>query len=294
MKKIIITASLLLAFATQASIVPKNDMYIPVRNSFEKSMLIGVSDEAEFNKVIDSIEKIYSPIFKEKYESTLKIFRKWEDGTVNAYAKQSGKIWEVHMFGGLARHEATTPDGFMAVICHEIGHHIGGAPKINRWGVSSWASNEGQADYFATSKCLRKYFEKDSEETIKRYESKAQGERLYAKKVCDKANSSLLESAICYRSALAGKSLAVLLGTLGGTPNVSFKIVDNNVVTKTNDKHPKAQCRLDTYFQGALCDKDHNIFPSQKDAATGFCNRKDAYQVGIRPLCWLKPEQHGL
>jgi hypothetical protein len=293
MKKIIILASLLFSLTTAASIVPKNDLYIPVNQN--KSMLVtGVADEAEFNKVISDIEAIYKPIFKEKYKANLVVIKKWEDGTVNAYANQSGKNWNVHMFGGLARHAATTPDGFMAVVCHEIGHHIGGAPKINRWGTASWASNEGQADYFATSKCLRKYFEKDREETIKRYEAEASEESSYAKEVCDKANSSLLESAICYRSALAGKSLAVLLGTLGGTPNVSFKTTDNNVVEKTNDKHPKAQCRLDTYFQGALCGVDHIIFPSQSDAAVGFCNRKDGYEIGIRPLCWLKPSQHGL
>jgi Zn-dependent protease with chaperone function len=54
------------------------------------------------------------------------------------------------MFGGLARDPLVTKDGFSAVICHEIGHHIAGAPRKG----FSWASNEGQADYFATTKCL--------------------------------------------------------------------------------------------------------------------------------------------
>jgi hypothetical protein len=35
------------------------------------------------------------------------------------------------MFGGLARHELVTDDGFMMVVCHETGHHLGGAPRYN-------------------------------------------------------------------------------------------------------------------------------------------------------------------
>jgi len=73
----------------------------------------------------------------------LVIDKHWEDGTVNAYASENGNNDVISMFGGLARHPAITPDAFYLVACHEIGHHLGGAPKK---GNTQWASNEGQAD----------------------------------------------------------------------------------------------------------------------------------------------------
>jgi len=78
------------------------------------------------------------------------------------------------MFGGLARHETMTPDGFATVVCHELGHHLGGVPKKFSWFGNSWASNEGQADYFGIMKCLRKMFEhEDNVKIVKEIDDKA-------------------------------------------------------------------------------------------------------------------------
>ena len=127
----------------------------------ENGAWIGVDDKAaggitqiEFNKVIDDINKIYGPIVKAK-GAKLTIQKKWTDGTVNAYASRSGKTWNVAMFGGLARYNIMTPDGFSLVVCHELSHHLGGAPKV---GGNDWASNEGQSDYIGTMKCMREVF----------------------------------------------------------------------------------------------------------------------------------------
>ena len=246
--------------------------------------------EAEFNKVIDETEALYTEFIKEEYGGTLQVERKWDDGTVNAYAQRVGTTYKVSMFGGLARHVEATSDGFRAVLCHEIGHHIAGAPKKTQWwGGTTWASNEGQSDYFATSKCLKKYFETDLEETVKRYKAASTEEQLLAKAKCDETYSNEDEAAMCYRGAEAGKSLARLLGSLGGNSEVKFSTPDPAVVTTTDHNHPKAQCRLDTYFQGALCDKDHTLLPSGTDATVGYCNRSESYLVGVRPLCWYKP-----
>ena len=65
------------------------------------------------------------------------------------------------MFGGLARHKLVTPDGFALVACHEMGHHLGGAPRRG-----GWASNEGQSDYYATTKCARRIWAEDNNAAI--------------------------------------------------------------------------------------------------------------------------------
>jgi hypothetical protein len=68
------------------------------------------------------------------------------------------------VYGGLARHGEITPDGFALVLCHEIGHHLGGVPRYS--GANGWASNEGQSDYFAATKCLRRAWQSDQNEDL--------------------------------------------------------------------------------------------------------------------------------
>lgn len=272
------------AEANAETCFPKNN----IKNPIGLKSINAISEE-EFKSSIALVKSVYEPIFKEKYEAELVVEEKWEDATVNAYASQSGKQWKVAMFGGLARDPEVTKDGFIAVICHEIGHHIAGAPK-KMW---SWASNEGQSDYFATTKCLRKVYEKELSETFKVYYKKDLSEdEQFAKAACQKVYKTKAERAVCFRSALAGQSLARLLGKLGGTPDVKFTTPDASVVAKTNHNHPKGQCRMDTYFQGALCDVDHVVWPSSKDAAEGYCTKKDNFSVGLRPLCWFNPKEY--
>ena len=77
-------------------LIPPNAMY------FAMAAGSGI-DEKTFNKVLDEVEAYYKPVFKNK-GATLKVERKWKDGTVNAYATQNGMTWTISMFGGLARH----------------------------------------------------------------------------------------------------------------------------------------------------------------------------------------------
>ena len=53
--------------------------------------------------------------------------------------------------------------------------------------------------------------------------------------------------------------------------------------------HPGTQCRLDTYFQGALCSLSEENDVDQEDPRIGNCNRVDGDQLGARPFCWYKP-----
>jgi hypothetical protein len=97
------------------------------------------------------------------------------------------------------------------------------------------------------------------------------------------------EVALCQRIAMAGKSLGQLLGSLGGNSKVNFNTPDKKVVTRTNDNHPAAQCRLDTYFQSGLCDKSIDEELSETSPIPGTCIKRDGFTSGVRPLCWYKP-----
>ncbi|HXH75234.1 MAG TPA: hypothetical protein VNJ08_09735 [Bacteriovoracaceae bacterium] len=260
-------------------ILPENDMNIPV----DAKRYGGITEE-QFNNIIDEVETLYAPIVSTE-GGNLQVERKWDDGTVNAYAQQSGKNWKVSMFGGLARHDTITEDGFALVICHEIGHHIGGAPrKASAWS-SSWASNEGQADYFSTLKCLRRVWNNEDNNAV--IANMTIPETLSA--TCSKAWGSSADYSICVRGGMAGDSVARLFADLRSGSPAKFETPDSKVVAKTDDNHPGTQCRLDTYFQGALCEVSMNEDVQASSEVTGTCHGSLGHKSGTRPLCWFKP-----
>jgi hypothetical protein len=260
-------------------IVPENDFYI----SADAKNVGGITEE-KFNSLIDQAEELYAPIISSE-GGKLEVMRNWTDGTVNAYAQRLGTTWRVSMFGGLARHETITEDGFSLVICHEIGHHIGGAPKKASYWSSAWASNEGQADYFATLKCLRKLWLNDDNASI--ISSMEIPEKLASS--CREAWGDSADYAICVRGGMAGDSVAKLFAALRGQQPSKFETPDSKVVSVTDDNHPATQCRLDTYFQGALCEISMNEDVNQTSEVKGTCHKSTGQSVGLRPLCWFKP-----
>lgn len=254
----------------------------------------GISEQM-FNKIIEQTEKIYAPIVQAK-GGKLVIERKWTDDTVNAYARRDGTTWHVAMFGGLARHPEATPDAFAMVLCHELGHHLGGAPK---YGGMDWASVEGQSDYFASAKCMRKVLEKvDNWDAVRRQYAN-DIDPTVAERCKAGQGASKQQFAICVRGALGGKALARLLADLGRSKMPDFNTPDTSKVRSTMQGHPPAQCRLDTYFAGAVCPVGHDVDFDDKNQKTGACvpsagserqmSRREAIMnvLGSRPGCWF-------
>jgi len=252
-----------------SSFLPANNMRIPVGDVRAKGI-----DQAGFNTVMDKIESVYGPIIA-AHGGHLVVNRLWDDATVNASAEQQGGDWIINMYGGLARHPAVTQDGMMLVACHELGHHLGGFPLI---GGAGWASNEGAADYFAGLKCLR----------LTLGDSAASNVDPTAKSSCAAVYPEGAARNHCEASVMAGVSVSTLLAELGGSPTPTLTTPDTSTVDQTNDEHPAAQCRLDTYYQAALCGKPVNEDVSRSDPFGG-CTQKDGFKVGARPRCWYAP-----
>lgn len=268
-----------LGFATvasqaHASILPPNNLNLEDRMELDSSMT-----ESQFNSIIDKVEKYYAPIVA-KHGGKLKFFRHWEDSTVNASAIQTGNTWQLDMYGGLARRPEITPDGFTLVICHEMGHHLAGFPF-----VSEWAANEGQADYFATLSCAHELWRSEGTQNAQ-FTTQVDA---YPKELCDKAWQNSSDRNLCYRSMMAGRSLANLLAQ---GEAVSFSTPDKKVVDHTDHQHPAAQCRLDTYMAGAICGAsfDKTLIPQDENrAGTVSCMDRAKFKTGFRPTCWFKP-----
>ena len=258
--------------------LPENDMEISVDAKIRNDMT-----EERFNEIIDKVVDVYTPIVKKK-RGKLKMKRLWTNNTVNASAQRFFRTWVVNMYGGLARHPDITDDAFLMVVCHEMGHHLGGAPKSSSNPLLRWASNEGQSDYWGAMKCFRRSLK--DEDSIAVVATLGNVDPL-AQASCSAAFNDENEVALCVRSSMAGKSLSKLLGRGRAT---IFDTPDPTIVKKTNNAHPNGQCRLDTYFQGSLCEKDIFDEVDNKDPNLGVCSRKDGYENGLRPLCWYKPQ----
>ena len=264
--------------ALTCEFLPKNNLYIGVN---QKSRMGGLN-EVDFNEAISAVENLYAPIVASRRHK-LFIKRNWANGEVNAKAVRDGNIYKLEMFGGLARHHTVTKDGMTLVVCHELGHMIGGMPKN-----MSQNANEGQADYFATLKCLRKVWVNDNNLLI----AKNSNAPKYLVDSCAAAMKNDIEdTALCIRTSMAGKSVSNLFSDLDKLPEAYFETRDLNIVERTYQSHPQPQCRLDTYFQGSLCDVNMNEEVSDTDEVTGTCHNFLGHQIGMRPLCWFKPSK---
>ena len=247
---------------------PKNNLRIPVS---QKSA--GLT-ESQFSSIIDEFQAIYGPMFKER-GSNLKINKNWKSPMVNARAHRRGFTRYVTMYGGMARHMEMNELGFALVICHEIGHHIGGAPKAD-----PIMSGEGQSDYFAATKCMRRYFRSKNIQKTKN--------ELFARKKCSSVYANEAEVDNCVLTAQGGISLSRIFATLLDEQMPRLDTPDTSVARRTNSRHAVSQCRLDTYFAGALCDNDINTRFGQTDENIGGCSTANGDTIGLRPACWYK------
>jgi len=289
-----LAAGALLALAAAASaanraaaVDVRSTSFLPPNNLTHK---IGALDSAgltraQYDAVMDRLQALYGPIVAAK-GGNLVIKRLWDDDTVNSSAERQGSDYVLNMYGGLARDKAITQDGEALVACHEMGHHLGGAPKF---GGADWASNEGEADYFAETKCLHRMFADPKAASFTGPILAESDDLALAREACAKSYKSASEQAICLRSAKAGLSVTALFQELSGDAAPHFDTPDSSVVTQMFDDHPATQCRLDTYFQGALCAKPFSVDMDDNDPAVGACVASQGYAVGLRPRCWYLP-----
>lgn len=241
--------------------------------------------EQEFRSTLKDFEKFFGPSVDNEHKAELQVIGSWGSNTVNAYAERDDDAWLITIYGGLARHPAITLDGLKATLCHELGHHLGGYPKKS---TNKWSSAEGQADYFAMMKCLRHLWEKeDNIGIMSKKEVPA-----FVKKECATSYSSVAEQALCQRMSLAGKSLANMFQDLDhDSIEPKFDTPDTLVVRAMNYMHPFAQCRLDTYFNGAICPASAKIEFDNDDEVVGACHGTRGDTRGLRPRCWFVPKK---
>tara|TARA_B100001094_G_C18085485_1_gene747510 strand:- start:20 stop:892 length:873 start_codon:yes stop_codon:yes gene_type:complete len=258
------------------SAFPENDLWVPSSSHFAAvDEWNNGYEEAAYHQVLDAFYQLYAPRI-ELLGGVFIIERDWTDGAVNAFSWKGGNQFGIEIPGGISRYELMNEEAFILVICHEMGHILGGAP--HREGTSF----EGQSDYFSSLKCMREMLP-----LLPRPQVIVGGDcmKAFGQDEGGRQGAELQSCQNTFRGALA---LTSLYARVEGSPFPKPETPDTKKVSRSSHKHPKAQCRLDTILAGMLCPVAVDQAVSEANPATGTCMRPE-YEREARPRCWYRP-----
>lgn len=242
--------------------------------------------ESTFNKINQNVYLLYSNQAK-KHNAKLAVNELWTSKDNNAYAMKLNQNWTITMHGELYRHPYLTHEAYALVVCHEMGHLLGGAPYNAN---SEKTSVEGQADLWAIGSCFPRYINVFGEETD-----------LSDKRVLEICRSQNIDLKTCYKSTLAAESLARTLAHISSQALPVLNARDNSLAKTTLLTHPASQCRLDTFMNGIMCDvsdeldslatiKESSIATTPLKCKTSFLKNN----ANVRPSCWFNEKAHNI
>lgn len=130
---------------------------------------------------------------------------------VNAEVLNENGHVAIVVWGGMLSHPKMNQATLYLLLCHELGHLLGGPPLKSRTG---WSSTEGQSDYYSTSSCLKDLGINE-----------------------DQFVSSAIALTSIYAEVVRQEP-----------PRLDR--CDETVVTRINYSYPRVQCRLDTLLAG--------------------------------------------
>lgn len=207
---------------------PQSDKAMSGITKDQYSQLLGKFHLHFFNKVFNETKLPFL------------VQQEWESPYFAAFAKQSETVTEVSLWGGMARAPGATPTILAAVLCHELGHIIGGKPLQTIPGAE-WSSTEGQSDFYAARACLPDFLKSNPHYRPAYIEQQVLD-------LCD-------DNTVCQDSAQAGLDLVRFMQKYSYR---SYATISVHTPAETSsglvrNSYPSDQCRLDSFVQGALC-----------------------------------------
>lgn len=180
-----------------------------------------------YQTIIQTFQKVYGSLLHRELGIILDVQIDDENPDYFGGASLEGQKFTIALGNNLPQQQGVTGKAIAFALCHEVGHLLGGAPrKLMSDGKISWASAEGQSDYYAAKTCLPRLFESPA---------------LFA----------VNKEAAVVESGLEFILSVYELIRFSGLPAPSVGTPDGSQVTSTLLQYPSLQCRLDTVVAGA-------------------------------------------
>lgn len=188
-------------------------------------------DATSFRETIEGVISLYDS----ELPANRNIDISWESETLNA-SVGLGKngVTNFSFHGGFARENNLNQDAYAVVVCHEVGHIVGGYPKVM---PTQKYTSEAQSDYFAANDCLKKFFASKPINLA----------QIDLSNIDEKKIADCREDQLCLRGLAAIRDVSVIY------PGSSINAKENKVAEFTNfNSYPSNQCRVDTLVAGLM------------------------------------------
>lgn len=237
-----------------------------------------VINENQAEEIIQRLDNLYK-----KDQTTIDLMKKY-NRNFNIYYLPDEEfvfgfegIWgqannrgEIFIAGGAIKNLFFTEETFLALVCHEIGHLLGGWPNDK-----TYLSYEGQADYYAANICMKKYYIEYPEQLQKKSHL-----HQYYFDLCEKTYTTDRDIRICVKTMQGGLNLAIASALSIQEIIIPGPGVNESFQTPTTlEGRDSAQCISDTFEAGALCVLDPYRNIELSDNKEQYCDN--------RPKCWF-------
>lgn len=241
-------------------------------------------NKLDYLKLTTALSSIYEKRIAEK-SGQLKFTLKDSDQAPNAYAtKNADGPWEVIVISSLLALNEQTTASLGIILCHEVGHFLGGEPYVVgvqltpavRSRAPKKMSCEGQADYFATSECIKALairipdLFRDNKGLLNPMTSQ----------YCEESYVELKDIHLCKETLVASYQATIVYQKIMEELNVPatfFGKIDNESTDRTLNyvgEYPSLDCRYETFITGTLCSR----------LKGNVCNDLK----WTRPACWFQ------
>lgn len=234
----------------------------------------------ERGEIVDIWKKVETSFYKEIIEKGESIDIQWVSTNITQAAAISHNLpRKLFISESLLKVESLKKENLYNIFCHELGHILGGAPFIEEFpGDARKISTEGQADYFASAKCMKRLIK---EEDYEYFYIPVSISLDLVDRGCEDRKCQLI-------SYFSYETLELF------SSEQDFRVDDfaDNTVDYTYAYKNSNQCRLDTFISGAICPVDENLNFSNESQSKNACHWRSLdtfFRLGARPNCWFRP-----
>ncbi len=229
---------------------------------FEIISKLEIQDDLDlvYFKARSKFLSIYAPTVKIERNVPLNLFLDNEEPNMAAGVSLYKAEAHIGVGADLHRNPNINPDAYLAMLCHEVGHLLGGKPysantmkPSPQWASNTPSSSEGQSDYFSSLVCMKKVF---AETNASKIVDIAVTPKI--KNLCERQYPKILDQNICKRSIKAGYDLMLYISSIYSSfgPLTDFLKMEMDASEgrglSVGQMYPSLQCRFDTIVAGAL------------------------------------------